>query len=88
MAISTSSSALPTQREPAGLGAIRVGNQPTPPSARYSSGVGRFRPTPYFNPFSFVDSMHYAFLSHATCDFFQRTPLVEALLSARTSSIE
>jgi hypothetical protein len=26
-----------------GLGAIRVGNQPNPPSARYSNGVGLFK---------------------------------------------
>jgi len=32
----------PTALARTGLGEIRVGNQPTPPSARYSSGVGLF----------------------------------------------
>jgi hypothetical protein len=64
MAILFSSSALRKQREPEGLGAIRVGNQPTPPSARYSSGVGLSRPTPYFNPFPYTDSMQYGFLAN------------------------
>jgi len=40
--IDLESDAARRQKAQTGLGAIRVGNQPTPPSARYSNGVGLF----------------------------------------------